>query len=118
MSIAVKNSGSNPARSGVQQAQTGRSPFQEQSTLSNNQRALLCLVGMATMLEAWGTYLISFIMAVLAKPWGLTYGVMGTVLLASGAGAVLGGSFGAPMADRLGRNQSSLCLYWCSPSPA
>ena len=103
MSFAAPESGASPAKACIPQAQTGRSPFQEQSTLSNHQRALLWMVGLATMLEAWGTYLISFIMAFLIKPWGLTYGVMGTVLLASGAGAVLGGVVWGAMADRSGR---------------
>jgi MFS transporter, putative metabolite:H+ symporter len=103
MSFPAKELGAGPASACAPQAQTGRSPFQEQSALSSNQRALLCLVGLATMLEAWGTYLIGFVMAVLIKPWGLTYGVMGTVLLASGAGAVLGGIVWGAMADRSGR---------------
>jgi MFS transporter, putative metabolite:H+ symporter len=103
MNSPAKEPATNPARANMPQAQTGHSPFQDQSTLSNNQRALLCLVGLATMLEAWGTYLIGFIMAFLIKPWGLTYGVMGTVLLASGAGAVLGGIVWGGMADRIGR---------------
>jgi len=55
------------------------------------------------MLEFWDAYLIGFIMAFLVKPWGLTYGVMGVVLLASGAGAVIGGVVWGSVADRFGR---------------
>jgi putative MFS transporter len=81
----------------------GRSPFQEQKQLSGHQRALLAMVGVGSMLEFWDAYLIGFIMAFLIKPWGLTYGVMGAVLLASGAGAVLGGVVWGAIADRYGR---------------
>jgi putative MFS transporter len=87
----------------MQALPTGRSPFQEQSALSRNQRMLLLLIGVGSMLEFWDAYLIGFIMAFLIKPWGLTYGIMGTVLLASGAGAILGGVFWGWMADRHGR---------------
>ncbi|GAA3611856.1 MFS transporter [Nonomuraea rosea] len=79
------------------------SPFQEQTRLTKNQRTLLGLIGVGSMLEFWDAYLIGFIMSFLITPWGLTYGVMGVVLLASGAGAVLGGVFWGLVADRLGR---------------
>jgi len=83
--------------------QKDKSPFQEQTTLSRNQWTLLALVGLGSMLEFWDAYLIGFIMAFLIKPWGLTYGIMGAVLLASGAGAVLGGVVWGTIADRYGR---------------
>lgn len=79
------------------------SPFADQVKLSGHQRALLTLIGVGSMLEFWDAYLIGFIMAFLAKPWGLSYGVMGVVLLASGAGAVLGGVVWGMVADRYGR---------------
>ncbi|MDR5734023.1 MFS transporter [Caballeronia sp. LZ025] len=85
------------------QAQTGRSPFQNQTTLSNNQRMLLGLVGLGSMLEFWDAFLIGFTMAFLIKPWGLTYGIMGAVLLASGVGAIIGGVVWGKIADRFGR---------------
>ena len=85
------------------QAQTGRSPFQDQTTLSNNQRMLLGLVGIGSMLEFWDAFLIGFTMAFLIKPWGLTYGIMGAVLLASGVGAIIGGVVWGKTADRFGR---------------
>lgn len=69
----------------------GVSPFQNQGRLSANQLKMIGLVGLSSMLEFWDAYLIGFIMAFLVKPWGMTYGVMGTVLLASGAGAIVGG---------------------------
>lgn len=87
----------------MQALHTGRSPFQDQTNLSGNQRLLLVLIGVGSMLEFWDAYLIGFIMAFLIKPWGLTYGIMGTVLLASGAGAILGGVVWGWMADRYGR---------------
>ncbi len=83
--------------------QYGRSPFQDQVKLSRQQRSLLVLVGIGSMLEFWDAYLIGFIMAFLIKPWGLTYGVMGAVLLASGAGAVIGGAVWGAIADKFGR---------------
>lgn len=85
------------------QVQAGKSPFENQTALSGHQRLLLGLVGIGSMLEFWDAYLIGFIMAFLIRPWGLTYGVMGAVLLASGAGAIVGGVVWGAMADRLGR---------------
>lgn len=87
----------------MQLIQSGQSPFQDQRVLSRNQRMLLVLIGVGSMLEFWDAYLIGFIMAFLVKPWGMTYGMMGTVLLASGAGAVVGGAFWGMLADRFGR---------------
>lgn len=87
----------------MHQVQMGRSPFQDQTSLSNHQRALIVLIGVGSMLEFWDAYLIGFIMAFLIKPWGLTYGVMGAVLLASGAGAIVGGVVWGSLADRFGR---------------
>jgi putative MFS transporter len=87
----------------MQQSQVGRSPFQEQSVLSKNQRAVLWMVGLGNMLDNWNTYVIGYIMASLFKPWGLTYGVMSIVMLASGAGAIVGGAIWGAVADRFGR---------------
>lgn len=79
------------------------SPFQAQFALSSNQKTLLCLVGLGSMLEFWDAYLIGFIMAFLVGPWGLTYGVLGAVLIASGMGAVVGGLIWGSLADSFGR---------------
>ncbi|HEY1609232.1 MAG TPA: MFS transporter [Paraburkholderia sp.] len=87
----------------MQLIQSGQSPFQDQRVLSGNQRLLLVLIGVGSMLEFWDAYLIGFIMAFLVKPWGMTYGMMGTVLLASGAGAIVGGTVWGMLADRIGR---------------
>ena len=85
------------------QTQAGHSPFQDQTNISGNQKLLLCLVGIGSMLEFWDAYLIGFIMAFLIKPWGLTYGIMGAVLLSSGAGAIVGAIVWGVLADRFGR---------------
>ncbi|WP_322048124.1 MFS transporter [Paraburkholderia sp. J67] len=87
----------------MQFIQSGQSPFQDQRHLSRNQRMLLVLIGVGSMLEFWDAYLIGFIMAFLVKPWGMTYGMMGAVLLASGAGAIVGGVVWGMIADRFGR---------------
>jgi MFS transporter, putative metabolite:H+ symporter len=87
----------------MRQPYLGRSPFEQQSSLSSHQRRLLALVGIGSMLEFWDAYLIGFIMAFLIHPWGLTYGVMSIVLYASGVGAVLGGVVWGAVADHYGR---------------
>ncbi len=87
----------------MQETQFGRSPFQDQQRLSGNQRMLLGLVGVGSMLEFWDAFLIGFIMAFLVKPWGLTYGTMAVVLLSSGFGAIIGGVVWGAAADRFGR---------------
>jgi len=102
----------------MHQVNTGRSPFQEQTRLSGNQRLLLGLVGVGSMLEFWDAYLIGFIMAYLIKPWGLTYGIMGAVLLASGAGAILGGVVWAPWPTGSGASRFSSRRCWCLRSRA
>jgi putative MFS transporter len=84
-------------------ASAGRSPFAGQQRLTPQQKTLIVLVGLGSMLEFWDAYLIGFIMAFLIKPWGLTFGIMGAVLLASGAGAVVGGWAWGALADRFGR---------------
>ncbi|MDR5832281.1 MFS transporter [Caballeronia sp. LP006] len=82
---------------------TGRSPFQDQTKITSNQKMLIALVGIGSMLEFWDAYLIGFIMAFLIKPWGLTYGIMGAVLFASGGGAIIGAAVWGALADRFGR---------------
>ncbi|MBC2666826.1 MFS transporter [Novosphingobium flavum] len=84
-------------------ADAGTSPFAGQSRLTGNQRLLLALVALSSMLEFWDAYLIGFIMSYLVKPWELTYGLLGIILLASGLGAIAGGAFWGAMADRMGR---------------
>lgn len=87
----------------MHQTAAGKSPFDGQKRLTGRQKGLLVLVGLGSMLEFWDAYLIGFVMAFLVKPWGLTYGVLGMVLLASGAGAIVGGVVWGQLADRFGR---------------
>ena len=103
MSLPSTEFEANPATASMPQSQRGRSPFQEQTSLSKNQKSLLTLAGIGNMLETWDTYVIGYIMAALIQPWGLTYGVMGTVLLASGLGAIIGAAIWGGVADRYGR---------------
>lgn len=78
-------------------------PFSDQTRLTGNQKLLMLLVGLSSMLEFWDAYLIGFIMSFLVKPWNLTYGLLGIILLASGVGAILGGVAWGTLADRWGR---------------
>ncbi len=55
------------------------------------------------MLDFFDLYLISFVLAYIARPWGLTFGQAGLVLLASGLGATIGAVFWGWVADRIGR---------------
>jgi MFS family permease len=48
-------------------------------------------------------FLISFVIAFVAKPWHLTFGATTVILLSSGVGAVIGSFLCGASADRVGR---------------
>lgn len=83
--------------------QGGDGLFEAQEKLSKNQKILIALVGLCSMLEFWDAYLIGFIMAFLVRPWGLDFGTLGVVLLASGVGAIVGGIAWGALTDFWGR---------------
>jgi putative MFS transporter len=87
----------------IESAATATGPFSDQIRLTRNQKLLMLLVGLSSMLEFWDAYLIGFIMGFLVKPWNLTYGLLGVILLASGVGAIVGGVAWGRLADRYGR---------------
>jgi len=63
----------------------------------------LFLVVFQELFEFYDFFLVSFLVAVLAPQWHLTYGHSSIMLLSGGVGAVAGGLFFGAWADRFGR---------------
>jgi putative MFS transporter len=61
---------------------------------------VVLIVGAA---ELFDFYIISFVLTVIAKPWGLTFGESSIVLMAAGVGAVVGAVPFGWLSDRIGR---------------
>src|ERR1700722_1161360 len=55
------------------------------------------------MFDFLNFFLISFVIAFVAKPWHLTFGATTVILLSSGVGAVIGSFLCGASADRVGR---------------
>ena len=83
--------------------------------LTANQWKVLCVCAIAGMLETMDIYIIGFVLAVITGPWKLSYGVSATILLASGAGAILGSLAWGHIADTIGRKKAFLAtIITCS----
>lgn len=83
--------------------------------LTANQWKVLCVCALAGMLETMDIYIIGFVLAVITGPWQLSYGISATILLASGAGAILGSLAWGHIADTIGRKKAFLAtIVTCS----
>jgi len=78
------------------------------SALTGNQWTVLACCALAGMLETMDLYLIGFVLADITRPWGLSYGVSATILLASGVGAIFGSLMWGYIADVIGRKKAFL----------
>lgn len=74
-----------------------------QQSLTANQKRLIVAGGLGVLLEFLDYFMIGFILTFVAKPWGLTMGKSSSILLSSGAGAIVGAFFFGWLADRIGR---------------
>jgi MFS transporter, putative metabolite:H+ symporter len=74
-----------------------------QSRMTRNQWVLTGAASFGNMLEFWDQYLIAFVLAFVIRPWGLSFGVISFILLASGAGSILGSFYWGDLSDRVGR---------------
>lgn len=87
------------------------------SRLTGNQWKVLWCCALAGMLETMDLYLIGFVLADITRPWGLSYGVSATILLASGVGAIFGSLMWGHIADVIGRKMAFLAtILICSVS--
>jgi putative MFS transporter len=71
--------------------------------LTVNQCKIIAAAIIGDMLEFFDYYLIGFVLAFIIKPWHLTFGQSGVILLSSGVGAIMGSVIWGRIADLWGR---------------
>ena len=74
-----------------------------QTKLTKNQYKIIGAAILGDMLEFFDFFLIGFVLAIIIKPWHLTFGQSAIILLSSGVGAIMGAAFWGHVADRIGR---------------
>ncbi|MGH7105159.1 MAG: MFS transporter [Acetobacteraceae bacterium] len=79
---------------------------EQRPQLTSNQWKVVGFCAVGGMLEIMDVYIIAFILAVITRPWKLSYGQSAGILLASGVGAVVGSFFWGHVADRVGRKRA------------
>jgi putative MFS transporter len=76
-----------------------------QTKLTSNQWRIVAAAILGDMLEFFDFFLIGFVLAIILKPWHLTFGQSAVILLSSGVGAMIGAFFWGHVADRIGRKK-------------
>lgn len=76
-----------------------------QTKLTGNQRRIVLAAMLGDMLDFLDYYLIGYVVAFIARPWNLTFGQSGVLLLSPGMGGILGAAFYGRLADRIGRRK-------------
>lgn len=66
------------------------------------------VVMLAAMLEFFDFFLVGFVLAIVVKPWHLTFGESSIVLFSAGIGAIAGSFLWGWLADRFGRKPAIL----------
>jgi putative MFS transporter len=77
--------------------------LEQQKKLTSNQWKLICTANVADLLDFFDFFLIGYVTAALTKEWSLAYWQGGTILLASGLGAVPGAFVWGWLGDKIGR---------------
>src|SRR6185437_1994854 len=75
----------------------------KQTRLTGNQYRIIGAAVLGDMLEFFDYFLIGYVLALIVKPWQLTFGESAVILLSSGIGAIAGAYFWGNLADRIGR---------------
>ncbi len=75
----------------------------DDSHLTGNHVRVISAAVLGDMLEFFDLALISFVIAFIAVPWGLTYTASASILLAAGFGAIIGAIIFGNLADKVGR---------------
>ncbi|HTW69512.1 MAG TPA: MFS transporter [Acetobacteraceae bacterium] len=79
--------------------------LERQQSLTINQYKIFAAGVIATMLDFFDFFLISFVLAFFVRDWHLTYGQSALILLSSGVAAIPGGWVFGRLADRIGRRK-------------
>jgi putative MFS transporter len=74
-----------------------------QTRLTANQYKIIAAAAIGDALEFFDYYLIGYVLVFIIKPWNLTAGQTGLILLSSGVGAIAGAYIWGYVADRIGR---------------
>lgn len=85
--------------------------------LTRRQRTVIGVSALAQMIDFLDFFLISFVLAYIVKPWGLTVSQTTLVLLSAGLGASIGSFVCGAVADRIGRRPvflSTIVLFTAS----
>jgi MFS transporter, putative metabolite:H+ symporter len=79
-----------------------------QQKLTTNQYKIFAAATIGDMLDFFDFFLIGIILAFIVKPWNLTFGESGAILLASGIAAPFGSSFWGWVCDKIGRRKAMI----------
>jgi MFS transporter, putative metabolite:H+ symporter len=89
-------------------AMTSTIPAIEQTPLTRRQRLLVGAAVVSNTVEFFDFFIVGFILAMIAEPWGLSFGQSAVILLAGGVGTTLGALIWGRVADRVGRRPAFL----------
>jgi putative MFS transporter len=82
--------------------------LEKQEKLTINQWKIFTAATLGDMLDFFDFFLIGIILAFIVKPWHLTFGESGAILLASGIAAPFGSSFWGWVCDKIGRRTAMI----------
>jgi MFS transporter, putative metabolite:H+ symporter len=82
--------------------------LERQKKLTINQYKIFAAATIGDMLDFFDFFLIGIILAFVVKPWHLTFGESGVILLASGIAAPFGSMFWGWACDKIGRRKSMI----------
>ncbi|MGE5271236.1 MAG: MFS transporter [Thiohalocapsa sp.] len=82
--------------------------LEQQKKLTTNQYKIFAAATIGDMLDFFDFFLIGIILAYIVKPWNLTFGESGAILLASGIAAPFGSSFWGWVCDKIGRRKAMI----------
>jgi putative MFS transporter len=75
----------------------------DQAPLTSRYWNMTLAILLSQMLEFFDFFVIGFVVALIAKPWHLTFGQSSLILLSSGVGAIVGSVLWGWLADKYGR---------------